>query len=252
MLSDAQLQVEALRLLEAVDKRRTEFTPFEHYFKIRTSEFLLLATRLRSRQDFACRRVLDVGCGNGYSLALWSLLAENLVGMDRPDVLEGAHRLLDSFARKGVTTQLVPSATDWPMVDLGTFDLILTQYALEHVGDINGALQTLKRLVSPEGYVVHVLPGLADRHDWYIAYRMQTSLFRRLRDSLRERGLLGTLADPVGFTTPHEPRYGSFSREQDEYRLETWTLQVMASGFQVMDYFQTRDVNWVLVTRPMA
>ena len=57
--------------------------------------------------------------------------------------------------------------------------------------------------------------------------------------------------NPLESTPPHEPRFGDYARELGQYRLEAWALRVLRAGFEVVDHFQTRDVNWVLVTRPL-
>jgi SAM-dependent methyltransferase len=134
----------------------------------------------------------------------------------------------------------------------GDFDLILTQYVLEHVADIDRTLAALHARLRPGGHVVHVLNSAVDRAGWYVTYRLEHSLLARLRASLATRGWRATARNPLEFTPPHEPRFGDYGREVGQYRLEAWALRVLRAGFEIVDHFQTRDVNWVLVTRPLA
>jgi SAM-dependent methyltransferase len=127
--------------------------------------------------------------------------------------------------------------------------LILTEYVLEHVQDLPRVLGNVADRLAPDGYAVHVLPNVVDRHDWYVAYRAEQSAMRRVRTSVADRGVLRTLRSPFEHTPPHEPAFGDFAREHSEYRLERWAMRMLEAGFEIVDFFSTRDVNTVLVTR---
>jgi SAM-dependent methyltransferase len=245
-------QAEALRLLDEAERRRDAFGVDEGYFPIRTAEFLLLLGKLGRVEDLQTRDVLEVGCGRGWSLRLWCTVARRVVGVDLPPAVAAARELLAAFPPGPGRVDLVPGrAEDLTGAD-GPFDLVVTQYTLEHVDDIPRTLRGLGTRVGPGGHVVHILNSLVDRHDWHIEYRRQCSPWRRLWASLREQGVTRTLATLGAFTPAHERRFGDFATETREYRLERWALRLMRAGFEVVDFFQTRDVNWVLVTRPLS
>lgn len=247
----APVQAEALRLLAEAERRRDAFGVDEGFFPIRTAEFLLLLGKLNRLEGLQARTVLEVGCGRGWSLRLWCTVANHVVGVDLPPAVAAARALLAAFPPGGARVELIPGlAEDLAGIE-GRFDLVVTQYVLEHVDDIPRTLRALHARVRPEGHIVHVLNSLVDRHDWYIEYRRQCSPWRRLWASLREQGIARTLASPGAFTPAHERRFGDFATEAKEYRLERWALRLMRAGFEIVDFFQTRDVNWVLVTRPL-
>lgn len=244
----ADLHARARRLLEDVGPRWRDFTAYPEYFELRTVEFLLLISRLRRLEDFRPRRVLEVGCGGGYSLRLWAEIADEVTGIDLPAEVATARRLLAALPAANVKV-VEGAGEDLSRVE-GTYDVIITQYVLEHVRDIRKTLAEIGTHLSPGGFAIHVVPDLVDRHEWYLRYRWETSLPRRLLASIRHRGPLRTLLDPrLAFTPPHSPEFGDFAHEHQQYRLERWALHVVRAGFVVIDHFQTRDVNWVLVTR---
>ncbi len=130
------------------------------------------------------------------------------------------------------------------------YDLILTQYVLEHVDDRVEALRTIRGLLAEDGLVIHLLPNQMDRVAWRINYRlMYDSLRWRLKHSLHNRGFWKTLKDPFGYTPAHDGTRGDFNDEFNDYKLEKWAEWIYESGFSILDYFQTRDSNWVFVTK---
>jgi len=72
-----------------------------------------------------------------------------------------------------------------------------------------------------------------------------------LQEAVCTTGLGNALRYAGTFTPPHEPRFGSYSHELAEYRVERWAIRLLENGCEIVDHFQTRDLNWVLVTRPM-
>lgn len=220
------------------------------HLRVRSTEFLLLLTKLSRIDGLRHNKILEVGCGRGLGLLLWSQVAEHVAGIDLPEEIQRAKHFLQGSS--GQNIRLFSSRGEDLLTELSGFDLVISQYVLEHVDDIGAVLDNTKRYVAQDGYVVHILNNLSDRLDWYLTYRLQTSPLRRLVHSKRHRGWLETMKRPLHFTVPHEPRFGSFRDELSGYRLEEWSRIVMQHGFMVVDYFQTREVNWALVTRPLA
>lgn len=218
------------------------------YLRVRATEFLLLLSKLSRLQEVRTDRVLEIGCGGGFGLCLWKQVAQEVVGMDLGPEIKRAETFLGPHGRD---IRLVASRGEDLVTDLGGFDLVVTQYVLEHVDDIGAVLRNCRRYVGDQGYVVHSLNNLTDRLDWHLSYRLTNSAIRRALDSLKHRGLTRGLLKPFRFTPPHEPKFGSFSDEVRGYRLEAWANTLIRNGFMIVDFFQTREVNWVIVTRPL-
>jgi SAM-dependent methyltransferase len=230
--------------------RAKELTGFDVYFDLRGTEFLLLLVRLSKVEGLQTRRILEVGCGAGFNLRLWGELAELAVGSDLPDEIRKAERVLELFPPldQGEIRLIPGTGEDFAGIE-GEFDLILTEYVLEHVQDLTEVLANIRTRLAPGGMAVHVLPNLTDRHDWYVSYRLQTSWPARLRASVAERGVSETALTPFEHTTAHEPSFGNYAHEHAGYRLEEWAARILEQGFEIVDFFSTRDVNTVLVTR---
>ncbi len=241
----------AYHKLNAMSSVWQQFTPYPRYFETRTVEFLLMLSRLRRVYSGALpRHVLEVGCGIGYSLALWSDHADYVCGIDLLEAIEPARKLFSHLKVDPPRADLlVGQGEDLSALAGKTFDLVVTQYVLEHVDNISAALAQIKPLLAPDGLVLHVLNNQVDRAVWYIDYR-QRSLMRRVYRLLRTGELLKWLSSPDGFTPPHEPKFGDFGVELHEYSLEGWAAHIYRAGYIVIDYFQSRDNNWVYVTAP--
>jgi SAM-dependent methyltransferase len=245
----ATLTRDALALVDRAQPRRAEFTELPDYYGVRVTEWLLLVAKLLQRDDLRFDRMLEIGCGHGFNLVLWRMLAGEVVGADLPGEVERSRPFLAEHAPDGSITTHATRGEDLDGVE-GEFDLIVSQYVLEHVDDIPQVLSAARRHLKPGGHVVHVLNNTVDRVDWYVAYRQSVSPLRRLQASLQDRGLKDTLRRP-GYTPPHEPKFGDFAAEQDGYRLESWARRMIEEGWVIVDHFSSRDVNCVLITRPL-
>jgi len=238
----------AMDLAERARVQRAEYTDLPEYYNVRVTEWLLLVAKLAQQPGLRFGRVLELGCGHGLNLVLWRMLADDVVGIDLPDEIERSKSFLSAHGCEGVST--VPTrAEDLTGVE-GTFDLIVSQYVLEHVDDVEAVLASCKGRLCPGGTVLHILNNAVDRLDWFVMYRDEVPPARRLLAAIRDRGLLGTLRKPV-YTPPHEPKFGDFTAEHAGYRREAWAQRIISSGWVVVDHFQTRDVNCVLITQPL-
>jgi SAM-dependent methyltransferase len=242
----------AYDLLNRWNLQRNKYTIYEEYFDIRVAEFLLLLRKLEPHTGLYFPHILEVGCGFGCGPLLWKLTADDVVGIDLEPEIQRARTFIEAFKPDDGSITLIASRAEQLTDDLGYFDLIVTSYVLEHLDDMSLALKNVKKHVRrPNGIVVHVLNSLADRLDWYVSYRIVNSIWNQIRESIRTNGVLFALRNPLSYTPPHEVKFGDFPRELGQYRLERWAHKLMLEGYEIIDWFQTRDVNWVFITRPI-
>ncbi len=109
---------------------------------------------------FKGKRVLDVGCGyGGFLVAAVRAGAREAVGVDsNPKVLELAPMLLADYeteARLELADLIDPAL---PGV-LGAFDLIICNDVLEHVKNVQVAVQNLVEMLAPGGRVFLEIPN---------------------------------------------------------------------------------------------
>ncbi len=137
-------------------------------------------------------KLLDVGCGVGWSTAVFAHSGYDATGIDlNPDAFEPP-------ARDGLTLGF-GSALDIPFAD-GTFDVVSSYQVIEHVPDPKQMLAEMLRVVRPNGIVCIVGPNLLAlggsatslvRYVW--KNRPFTSIIFRTRDMPRH---------PFGNTLP--------------------------------------------------
>ena len=108
--------------------------------------------RLRHVPLHAGWRYLDVGCGNGLAtLHVAGTLGLHAVGVDLdPAQIELARR---AACHRSDVSFLTASATQLPF-DSARFDIVATNKTMHHVPDWWLALDEIKRVVAPGGYVV--------------------------------------------------------------------------------------------------
>jgi len=244
-------QLEAFSIMKAAEQDLAGTVPWPDYFSTRTAEHILLVRSLFERQPAQTGSCMEIGCGPGYTLLLWALVADSVIGVDDEKAVSTARKVVQLRPDLASKITLVPGAADKLPGKLGPVDLLFSQYVLEHLQDPSATLARLKCMIKPGGCFVHVVNNLVDRLDWQSVYRGSVSWLGRMRRSLRYAGFVRTFLNPDEFTPPHEPVMGSCSAEQRTYRLERWTRLCMEAGYEITDHFQTRDTNWVIVTRPM-
>ncbi|MEF7614315.1 methyltransferase domain-containing protein [Aquincola sp. MAHUQ-54] len=151
-------------------------------------------------------RVLDVGCGAGHLSFALAPLAGSVVALDpAPGMLE---TVAGAAAQRGlhqVRTQ-AGSATRLPFDDRH-FDAVATRYSAHHWPDLPAALQEMRRVLKPGGWllVIDVMGAdepLVDTHLQAIELLRDASHVRN-RDLAQWRALLAA----EGFTLAHEARW---------------------------------------------
>ena len=102
------------------------------------------------------KTMLDVGCGEGFCMEHFRKVGYSVRGLDfSKDGMERHNKHLTQFTTFGDVYQLLDE-----MIDSGEkFSVIVLKHVLEHVLDPANLLQRLKRLVSPNGVVILLVPN---------------------------------------------------------------------------------------------
>jgi len=146
--------------------RVPELEPWPEYYMLRGAE-LELIFKLYPFDSY--EKALDIGIGNGFVTACLSRYAKWIVGLDLPimDVkthtygLEKAKRLLDAVGI--MNCSLVGGRLEELPFPDDHFDFIFTQYALEHIPDLDRAVSEIRRVLKPDGIIIAIVPGHFER-----------------------------------------------------------------------------------------
>jgi SAM-dependent methyltransferase len=142
-----------------------------HWWSVRF--YALIARRLL--RERGGRRVLEVGCAHGYTLARLEREFET-VGFD---ISEYAIERSKTIAPGSATYVAAMGEELPPEIEKGRFDLILAKYVLEHLPDPAAALRQIARLLAPGGVLLFSVPEMrspsrAKRGDAWYAFQDET------------------------------------------------------------------------------
>lgn len=90
------------------------------------------------------RRILDLGCANGWNMSRFAQYGRTSIGLDM--VPERVYLALNHGPA------LVASGLEIPVAD-ATFDVVYIQHVLHHIGDVEKALTEVRRVLKPGGYL---------------------------------------------------------------------------------------------------
>lgn len=133
------------------------------------------------------KRVLDLGCGEGYGAFLLSRTARYVLGVDSADLAIAHARL--GYHRANLTYQAADAAQ---LPDRETFDLITCFEVIEHLGeeDQHALLAQVMRLLAPDGILLISTPNkpvyreAGDGPDYRNPYHVREMAFTEFRDLL--------------------------------------------------------------------
>lgn len=119
----------------------------------RNQAIVFLATNYRGGE-----RILEIGCGNGSTLAALGGIFKELHGMELSQVRsETAQKNLKGYNGKIISASIEEST---PYPD-GYFDCIVWADVIEHVIDLWAAMDEIARLLKPGGRLITVTPNIA-------------------------------------------------------------------------------------------
>jgi SAM-dependent methyltransferase len=126
---------------------------FDFYDKMRErNESVEFSYRLHEYRDFAGKKVLDVGSGNGYVLSRYALEGADVYGVDiTPTGIDLCRRRFELMNLEGNFT--VASAEALPFED-ETFDCVCSIGVVHHTPDTEKALDEIHRVLKPGGRVI--------------------------------------------------------------------------------------------------
>jgi ubiquinone/menaquinone biosynthesis C-methylase UbiE len=154
---------------------------FRHYDLLREgNESPAFSSYLHKYRAFAGKKVLDVGCGNGYVLSRYAQEGAQVVGVD---VTAAAIRLCrQRFGYGGLAGSfMVANAEQLPFAADG-FDCVCSMGVLHHTPDTAGAVAEIFRVLKPGGYVVAMF-----YHRNSMLYRLSHPLLRSLTGKSRQQ-----------------------------------------------------------------
>lgn len=139
----------------------------------------------------ASRRILDIGCGTGATLATLEEFGE-VIGMDRS-------REALRFCRRRGRSRLALALGEALPLSASSVDIITALDLLEHIEDDAAAVREMARALAPGGLLlvtVPALPFLWSEHDEALAH-VRRYRARRLRGLLEQAGLEVVHLTPV-------------------------------------------------------
>jgi 2-polyprenyl-3-methyl-5-hydroxy-6-metoxy-1,4-benzoquinol methylase len=106
------------------------------------------------------KKVLDYGCGNGYGSYLLSGVAEEVAAVDiNGEVIDGCK---EKYKKDNLTFQQVKPEERMHFEDRA-FDVVISFQVVEHVLDVAGYLNELKRVLKDDGVLVITTPNRKHR-----------------------------------------------------------------------------------------
>jgi SAM-dependent methyltransferase len=237
-----------------------DLQPWPGYFEARAREFKTIAHF--SRFDGA-GRILEIGCGNGFTASLLSLFSPRVVALDLPSKNPVSHSLgIDTAAQLMRRTQsrrvrlVGASAEELPFPDR-SFDLVFSEYVLQYVRDKDRVLEEVHRVLRDGGKVVTLVPNFMERlfspcakYEYLIGRGFSYILERVMQKQRRE-------AESAGIGVPDRARadgrrrfrdllllrpdgaYGSFVEEVVRSTPYAWRDLLARNGFRVQSTFST-------------
>jgi ubiquinone/menaquinone biosynthesis C-methylase UbiE len=112
----------------------------------------------RAFPDLHGRRVLEVGCGRGHLLQILQEAGADAVGIDtNPQAIA-----------TGVTSGMAVGDAERLAYPDRSFDAVVSVHAIEHLEDLDGALEEMVRVLRPGGRMLLIYPAEPIRGLWAI------------------------------------------------------------------------------------
>ncbi len=234
------------------------------YYQRRYLEFL---SYMESLPSLKFAKVLELGCGIGYQSAFLSKIADQVIATDLADEdieahapgmkkAEELHKKLNISNVKFVSC----SAEDLPFED-ASFDLVYSSHVLEHIPDLNKAMQEMARVLKPGGIFMSVTPTTFEKFYGFLnfyfliisrvvlfAVRKLKSLFtsnHAKKNASLKKESTGNQSRSAWSYFPFPPPHGtgkSFLSELSAWTPSKWKRMVSKSEF---DFIKQQTTQWM-------
>ena len=169
---------------------------------------------LHELAQFAGKRVLDVGCGNGFVLSRYARAGARVTGVDITEA--GIELCKKRFALHGLAGEFHVAPAERLPFSAESFDCVCSMGVLHHVSDVSAAVGEIRRVLVPGGRLIIML-----YHRGSARYRFKLPAVSRMIGKSLEQ--LVNEVDGIG-----NPRGEVYSRDEmrallrDFRELEMW------------------------------
>jgi SAM-dependent methyltransferase len=199
-----------------------EYYDFYHGLR-EENESLEFSCALHEYRSFAGRKVLDVGCGNGYVLSRYAAEGAEVYGVDlTPTAIALSERRFELSGLSGLFT--VANAEELPFED-ETFDCVCSMGVVHHTPDTEKAVAEIFRVVKPGGRVI-LMVYHRNSVLYQVNFRAQSLIRRRPMQELVNE------VDGVG-----NPKGDVYSRRE---------LQALLARFEQVEMFVRVVQGWMV------
>lgn len=240
--------------------------PTPEYCRIRRGEFLL--QRMLLPEIFSRRfdRALEIGCGIGYKSLLLAEIAGEVEGIDMREPYHGfpgdqaaaiyGQQILDKIGANRVRLSIAEDFAAYLTARKSAYDLIVTDYVLEHVPEPVPLYRAIYGALAPGGLAVHTCPNTHDAIDTFMRLNLGASireylkavaglfLGRKRRQKMTWNGLLVPIT--------HSEYISDYARQFDVYKLESYVYPMIEAGFVIERVVSTREHSYTVAARKPA
>lgn len=213
-------------------------------------------------------KILEVGCGNAISSSFLS--ADSfVVCTDLPDESRVHNRASLEKIKLGIGDSqsgrikfLGCSGLEMPFKD-GVFDIVFSQYVLEHIKARGRAIQEFKRVLKNGGLIISIVPNFVERfyefprYYIYLIKRLGRLFLKKLCARPGSQRLSETDSGKVGFANflqyyPHFPfiephgEYKNAVQEFVSHLPHNWIRLFRDNSLEIVDAFSTNYLPWNL------
>jgi len=246
--------------------------PFAGHFMWRAEEFKHLFVQAGMP---SWGQVLEVGCGNAFNAALIARFAEKVYATDlqRMDQstespgIEKAGCLLKKLSINNCSL-ISSDAQQLPFKD-NLFDVVYSNYTLEHVHNKSLAVREMIRVVKPGGSIFATVPNFVERLTYiplYYAYVLRRSFYhigKRCRGFSQKKtpqkdmqnGIVSIMDPRIAWKgNPNFPfpdihgQYRSFRHELVSSSFPTWSGLFDKKQVRIKKIFTTISIPWHLIS----
>lgn len=236
------------------------------YFRARRLEFEL-QRMLRPDYFTPCERALDLGCGIGFKAVLLSQLASNVDGVDLPvpyhgfpgnqTAVEAGRAALGAAGIKNVSLYAEDIA-GFTKKAADSYDLIVSDYLMEHVPDLPGLIHQMARALRAGGRTVHAVPNTHEALLQLAQANLENygpRFLRTLRQYIQRWTGRGSRRHEKitahGWMVPitHSEYIDDYRHQFEIYTLESYVFSMIEAGLVIDAIHPTRERTFTIFAR---